>query len=95
MVPENFLLSEEFSNATLTVSHSREKREEGESVSKKKCMLFSTKNSIENDWLPFSPLRPNLVLTLGPGSPSSHRAVSTSAFIFSPLEVAGDEVTKR
>lgn len=33
---------------------------------------------IENDWCPFFPLRPNLVPTRGPGSPSSHRAVSTS-----------------
>ena len=33
---------------------------------------------IENDWYPFFPLRPNLVPTCGPGSPSSHRAVSTS-----------------
>ena len=48
------------------------------SPKKKKYIYIYICIYIENDWFPFFPLRPNLVPTRGPGSPSSHRAVSTS-----------------
>lgn len=80
-------LSKGLANIELTMSHSREKKE-GASVSTKKYDIsphthihkkIKIKINQQNDCLPFFPLRPNLLPTLEPGSPSSYRAVSTSA----------------
>lgn len=49
--PGEFLHSKEFSNTTLTVSHSREKRKWGESVSHKKYGCLQLKKMYRKRWV--------------------------------------------